>query len=227
MQPIVASPIIPVLPSQIGAETIQTVNARDLHAFLEVQSEFRSWIKNRIEQYGFTQDVDFVAGKFLPGSKRIDYHLSLDMAKELSMVERNEKGKEARRYFIECERQAKAKPMSPAEVLIHQGQLMLAIEQEQARLAKQVEVLQEQAEANAKQIQQIETASDHFTIIGWFRYAKLGGSLPLAEAAKMGKQATMFCQENEIVMGEVPDPRFGVVPTYPKWVLDSLFVETH
>ena len=108
MQSIVASPIIPVLPSQIGAETIQAVNARDLHEFLEVQSEFRNWIKNRIEQYGFTQDVDFVAGKFLPGSERIDYHLSLDMAKELSMVERNEKGKQARRYFIECERQAKA-----------------------------------------------------------------------------------------------------------------------
>jgi hypothetical protein len=60
-------------------------------------------------------------------------------------------------------------------------------------------------------------------ILGWHRYAKLGGSLPLADAAIMGKQATKFCKEYEIDMGEVPAPRFGRVRTYPKWVLDSLF----
>lgn len=88
------------------------VNARDLHGFLEVQTPFSMWIQRRIEEYGFTQDIDFVvfnnfvndATAFGGKRKVIDYHITLDIAKELSMVERNEKGKEARRYFIECER---------------------------------------------------------------------------------------------------------------------------
>lgn len=55
----------------------RAIDARELHAFLEVRSEFRNWIKNRIDQYGFMQDVDFIAGNFLPDSDRIDYAISL------------------------------------------------------------------------------------------------------------------------------------------------------
>lgn len=86
--------------------TKQAVNARDLHAFLEVGKDFSNWMKDRINQYEFTENQDFVCSPVLAsegrgGHNRIDYHLSLDMAKELSMVERNEKGKQARQYFIE------------------------------------------------------------------------------------------------------------------------------
>lgn len=94
-----------------GSHT-ETVNARDLHAFLEVGKDFSNWIKDRIEQYSFVQDQDYLLaeiGEQHPtGMKyRKDYFISIDMAKELSMVERNEKGKQARAYFIECERRAK------------------------------------------------------------------------------------------------------------------------
>jgi anti-repressor protein len=66
------------------------VNARDLHSFLEVKSEFRHWIKNRISDFDFVENQDFTtAGKNLPGTA-IEYHVTLNMAKELSMVERNE-----------------------------------------------------------------------------------------------------------------------------------------
>ncbi|ODT85304.1 MAG: hypothetical protein ABS69_00925 [Nitrosomonadales bacterium SCN 54-20] len=103
--------LIKIKDREIGGEEIQTVNARDLHAFLEVKSEFRNWIKNRIEDFGFVENQDFVtAGKNLPSGKtQIDYHISIDMAKELSMVERNEKGREARKYFIACEKVAKSR----------------------------------------------------------------------------------------------------------------------
>lgn len=93
----------------------QTVNARELHAFLEVGKVFAAWIQERIEQYGFVENQDFIifsdSGKNSSGIKvgrpSKEYHISIDMAKELAMVERNEKGKQARQYFIECERIAK------------------------------------------------------------------------------------------------------------------------
>jgi len=102
--------IIPVKQTSIGSEEVQTVNARDLHTFLENRAQFADWIKERIEQFGFAQDIDFVQfhQKVNNAIKpRIEYALTIDMAKELSMVERNEKGKQARQYFIACEKKVK------------------------------------------------------------------------------------------------------------------------
>ena len=100
---------------------IETVNARELHEFLEVKSKFADWFKNRVSEFGFIENSDFVSvSKILEsGGRSIEYHISIDMAKELSMLERNDKGKQARLYFIECERIANAKqvPQSFAEAL--------------------------------------------------------------------------------------------------------------
>lgn len=103
-------------PSPINGSEVNAVNARDLHGFLEVGKDFSTWFKERVCQYGFEPRRDFevfdspVLGNQTGrgGDRRTkDYMISIDMAKELCMVERNEKGKEARQYFIECERQAK------------------------------------------------------------------------------------------------------------------------
>lgn len=91
---------------------IETVNARELHEFLCVQSKFADWVKNRIEKYDFVDGVDFVTvSKNLEnGGATKEYFLSVNMAKELSMVENNDHGKQARRYFIKMEKIAKSKP---------------------------------------------------------------------------------------------------------------------
>lgn len=112
-----AKDLIPVHAGTIGDEEIQTVNARELHVFLEVGRDFATWIKERIDEYGFVEGQDFVKTSMISRSPKsgnakslnnpnppIDYHLSLDMAKELAMVERNDKGRQARRYFIACEK---------------------------------------------------------------------------------------------------------------------------
>ncbi len=90
----------------VAGQAQQTVNARELHTFLENRDHFSTWIKDRISQYGFVENQDFVSFSEIPenGGRRIEYALSLDMAKELSMVERNAKGKQARQYFIDCEK---------------------------------------------------------------------------------------------------------------------------
>ena len=101
---------------QLGAGAVKTVNARALHVFLEVGKDFSTWIKDRIEQYGFVEGRDYVTylvptiGEKGHGRPTREYAISLDMDKELSMVERNEKGKQARQYFIDCERRATARP---------------------------------------------------------------------------------------------------------------------
>ncbi|PHV11504.1 phage antirepressor KilAC domain-containing protein [Chitinimonas sp. BJB300] len=104
------SELIQVAERQIGDGTIQTVNARELHVFLGCGEGFSHWIRKRIEQYDFLENQDFVTFRenTPKGRPRIEYAISIDMAKELAMVERNEKGKQARRYFIECEQRAKS-----------------------------------------------------------------------------------------------------------------------
>lgn len=105
--------LIPVFQGVIGGVACNVCDARTLHAFLEVGKDFTTWIKDRIQKYQFVENQDFAEfspdlGKIHRGRGRpsSDYHLTLDMAKELSMVENNEKGRQARRYFIECERRA-------------------------------------------------------------------------------------------------------------------------
>ena len=98
--------LIPIFDSTFNSETIKTVNARDLHKFLGSGQKFSDWFKSRIDQYGFTQGTDFIAvpnPTTSPPSK--NFHISIDMAKELAMVERNAKGKEAIQYFINCEKE--------------------------------------------------------------------------------------------------------------------------
>ena len=102
--------LIPLQPQTINGNAVETVNAEELHKFLEVRSKFADWIKNRISEYDFVENQDFVSfsenlEKPQGGRPSQEYYISLDMAKELSMVERNEKGREARKYFIECEKQ--------------------------------------------------------------------------------------------------------------------------
>lgn len=83
----------------------QTANARDLWEFLEVQTRFNDWILRYIKDFNFQENQDFVVftQNSVKGRPSVEYHISLGMAKELSMLQRNAKGKEARLYFIVCE----------------------------------------------------------------------------------------------------------------------------
>ncbi|EDR5177706.1 phage antirepressor Ant [Salmonella enterica] len=106
------SQLIPVFNGSISNESVLLCDARELHTFLEVGKRFASWITERLTEYGFAENQDYILIsqnweiKGRGGDRRSkDYHLTLDTAKELAMVERNEKGRQIRRYFIECEKQ--------------------------------------------------------------------------------------------------------------------------
>lgn len=113
--------LIRINSNTIGNEVKETVDARDLHYFLDVGTRFNDWIKRRIDDFGFVEGADFVV---LKNEYNSEYHLTLDMGKELSMVERNDKGKQARQYFIECERRVKSPELQIANAMLLAGRMI-------------------------------------------------------------------------------------------------------
>ncbi|MCM2317969.1 MAG: antA/AntB antirepressor family protein [Pseudomonas sp.] len=104
--------LVTVISGEIGGVEQSLCDARELHGFLKVGRDFSTWIRDRIEQYGFVEADDYspVLGNRsdgLPGKPRTEYLLTLDMAKELAMVENNDQGRMVRRYFIAMERRAR------------------------------------------------------------------------------------------------------------------------
>lgn len=87
----------------------QLVSARELHEYLQVKSRFNDWIINRINKYNFEEYNDYtkILVQCVRGQNEYDYAITLDMAKELCMVENNDLGRQARKYFIACEKQLK------------------------------------------------------------------------------------------------------------------------
>lgn len=172
-----------LIPIQENNSGKKAVNARDLHAFLESKRDFSNWIKGRINKYDFVEGKDFETLYFdYQGNllnirhdkigesenqqvNKIEYALSVNMAKELSMIENNERGKQARRYFIACEEQATQKGLSRKELLL----MALQAEEEKERL--EIENKQTKALLDQKK-EQLDESKEWFSIK---RYAKENG----------------------------------------------------
>lgn len=127
----------------IEREGRQLVSCRELHEFLEIRTKYKDWF-GRMVEYGFEEEIDFirVAQKRAtnnlknPVTTVIDHAISIDMAKEISMIQRTEKGKIARQYFINCEKKLKeVKKLSPMELM----ELQFKVLKEQKEKIAQVE----------------------------------------------------------------------------------------
>ena len=128
----------------------RAVSARELHLFLESKQEFANWIKNRIDKYGFIENQDYeVFDNFIKkpngGRPLIEYALTIDTAKEIAMVEGNEKGKTARQYFIECEKQLRAKEQSHQQIPQSFSEALRLAAEQAEKIETQQKQLQEQA----------------------------------------------------------------------------------
>ena len=91
---------------KINYETEQpTVSARDLYAGLEIKSKYADWFKN-MSTYGFTENEDYmtVSKNLENGGRIIEHFISVDMAKQICMIQRNEKGRQYRQYFLDIEK---------------------------------------------------------------------------------------------------------------------------
>lgn len=144
------------------------VDARELHSALGVSSRFNDWIASKIEKYGFEEGQDFYSenSKSTGGRPGVEYALSLDMAKELAMVENNEKGKEVRRYFIEIEKRYRED--QPKKLT---GQALVA-----TALIEANKMLEQQA----AQIEAMKPAAQFYADVAGSRDA-----IPMSQAAKI------------------------------------------
>lgn len=118
----------------------QVVSARDLHRFLESTERFSTWMERNLK-YGFGEYVDYLGCKVfntLANQELEDFILSLTCAKEIAMIQRTDKGKEARSYFIECEKQLMGisipKNLSQALFLAAKQAETIEVQAEQLRL---------------------------------------------------------------------------------------------
>lgn len=119
----------------------QIVSSRELHEFLNVKSRFNDWIVNRIEKYNFEDEVDYtkILVQSIRGQNEYDYAITTDMAKELAMVENNEKGRAARKYFINVEKNYKKELIRIQDNAYRKiGQLQMEIEDLKDKISKPV-----------------------------------------------------------------------------------------
>lgn len=98
--------LIVVSKTMLNGAEVNSVNSREIHSELEVKTPYSNWIKRAIEKYGFEENQDFTINKkVIRNNAQLDYIVTLDMAKELCMLDDSEKGRMFRKYFIECEKQ--------------------------------------------------------------------------------------------------------------------------
>lgn len=100
---IIENNLVPVYETSTGEKVVY---GSELYAILEVKSNYRDWIRNRFADIEAIENEDFEAAKILApsGQTRKDHIIKLDTAKEMAMLERNEKGKQVRKYFIAVEK---------------------------------------------------------------------------------------------------------------------------
>ena len=180
------------------------VPARELHSFLQNGKHFSDWFRHRCKKYRLTEGVDYVT---LPstndkGRPAIEYGLSLSAAKELSMIEASDRGKEARLYFLRKE--------ALANVL-------------QDGVAKMLAAMQERLDSLEKHVHLSLPPSGSYTIMGFARLH--GRAVSREEAANLGKRAVYLSQVQGHLVTTVPDARFGHVNSYSREVLEAVFQE--
>ena len=179
-----------------------SVSGRLLHEFLEVKTAYKDWFP-RMTEYGFTEDLDFcsILSESTGGRPATDHALKLSMAKEISMLQRTAKGKQARLYFIEVESR------------YMQALIPKTLPDALRRLADEVEENERLKEENEILEIALDESLRYCTVRKYNEtYNKQWG---LSKCKKIGKLMSAFCRSRKIEIRKAEDQLFGKVNSYP------------
>lgn len=153
---VIENELVPVYETSTGEKVVY---GSELHEVLGVKSRYREWIDRRLLDIDAVENEDFQAAEFSApsGQTKKDHIIKLDTAKEMAMLERNEKGKQVRRYFIQVEKKYRATSLATQE-LSPQLQVMINLEIEQKRQAEKLEHVEERIES-IREVVAIDTTS--------------------------------------------------------------------
>lgn len=133
-----------LIPVNVTKNDEQYVSGRDLHMFLEISTPYTMWF-NRMCEYGFVENVDYMTdhkkviradGKVMPQTQ-LEHNLTIEMAKQLCMLARNDKGREAREYFIQVEKEwnspekVMSRALKIANNVINEQKMVIAQQEQQ------------------------------------------------------------------------------------------------
>ena len=153
---VIENELVPVYETSTGEKVVY---GSELHEVLGVKSRYREWIDRRLLDIDAVENEDFQAAEISApsGQTKKEYIIKLDTAKEMAMLERNEKGKQVRRYFIQVEKKYKSASLATQE-LSPQLQVMIQLELEQKRQAEKLEHVESRIES-IREVVAIDTTS--------------------------------------------------------------------
>ncbi len=153
---VIENELVPVYETSTGEKVVY---GSELHEVLGAPSVYREWVKRRLSDIDTVENEEFQGVEISTpsGQTKKDHIIKLDTAKEMAMLERNDKGKEVRRYFIRVEKKYKAASLATQE-LSPQLQVMINLEIEQKRQAEKIEHVEERIES-IREVVAIDTTS--------------------------------------------------------------------
>lgn len=183
-----------------------TVSGRELHAALGVMTDYPHWF-SRMCEYGFSESKDFrsILSESTGGRPSTDHRLSIPMAKELCMLQRNEAGKRFRQYFIEVEEAWN----SPDRIM----ERALAIARR--RVAESERRIFELSAENEELAVALNTSLQYWTVMKYNTNMKKNWNMQQCQS--IGRRLSAYCRSNgfEIKPCQTNDDRFPVVNSYP------------
>lgn len=194
------NPLLPFAPRQLGSETVNTVNGKDLYSFLSPKRDYATWIRYQVKRAKLFKDSDFIVfptfGENPKGGRPIlEYHLAFDAAKRIAMMASTEKGNEIRSYFLECERRANSAVLPT----LHDPALQAILQ-----LTVRLDATQHQlALVNAKA--ELALANQAWLTIREYVYLeKLARQMPPSLCKTFGVYLTNYCRENGVPIRDQP-----------------------
>jgi phage anti-repressor protein len=236
-------------------ELKKAVSARELYEFLEVDTHFKDWIKRMVDYLELEINVDYIVSlkneqNFIlsGGRPSKEYFLTIDAAKEISMLQRSEKGKEARKYFIECERKLKEHQLAipnfsnPYEAALAWAEAYKEKEIAQAErdyVIKTKAWIGEKREATAmatasvavRKVNKLENelgVGRDFNQVRaiWWLKDEFHVNMP-GFWSQFGKKLKEFCVYNGYEIKVIPDSKYGKLYNYPVEASDKFRVRLY